>query len=190
MRFTRLAAALGLAALADTDEDSALAAVEALTRRAATAESQLATVRIERDTARTSLVNAEAALTTATAAAKGVQIDAILKAQGYAVGKLRYGKDAEGKQSASPMEPWLRSLAAQPNGLELLKTQLGQMPEVVPVGKRPASDDATNPTRLEIVADDEELTVDNPYIQSAAAQMGLKPEEMVTFAKNNFAGGQ
>lgn len=191
MRFTRLAAALGLAALADTDEDAALGAVEALSRRAVTAESQLATSRTELATERVSRTNAEAALTTATAAAREIQITALLASDGYRAGKLRHGKDAAtGKSLPSPMEGWLRQLAAQTGGLELVKTQLGQMPEIVALGKRPASDDAVDPDRTELGVVEDELTIDNPYIKNAAAQMGLKPEDMVAFAKNHIAGGQ
>jgi hypothetical protein len=184
MRLHRLAAALGVTALEDTDETSAVLAVEALQRRATTAEAKLATTQ-------TQLSNAEAALGTATAAAKKVQIDTILARDGYGAGKLRHAKDADGQQLASPREARLRRIAAEPNGIEALKLELAEMEAVVPVGQRPQSEAAGSPPKTDhTVLTDEPIASDNPYIANVAQQLGLKPEDMVAFANGHVAGGR
>jgi hypothetical protein len=180
MALHRLAAILGLAALTDAEETRAVDAVEALQRRASTAETALANTRAE-------LAQAQSALTSATAAARGIQVNSILQEHGYGAGKLRYGKDADGKPTPSPMEGWLRTLSAQPNGVELVKTQLSEMPVVVPVGQRPASDGAKVPGRAD--HGEQALTADNPYLRDAAEQLGLKVEDVVAFGNNHVAGG-
>lgn len=179
MALHRLAAVLGLAALTDAEESRAVDAVEALQRRATTAETSLAARTTE-------LAQANTALTAATGAAREIQVGAILQSQGYAAGKLKRGKDGEGKDTPSPMEGWLRGLAAQPNGIELVKTQLTQMPVIVPVGQRSAADAAREPVRTD---GDSELSADNPYLKNAAQQLGLKVEDMVAFAQNHIEGG-
>jgi hypothetical protein len=180
MLFHRLAVALGLTALSEaTDEDRALAAVSALQARANTAEVQLST-------ARASLTLAESAVKTLTSAAVGAQIDAALRHEGYGGGKLRYGRDGDGKPTPSPVDKWLRELGASA-GIEVMKAQLSQMPVIVPVAQRPQAENVREPARTELgVTDEDGITVENPYLQNAAALTGQKVEDMVAFANGHI----
>lgn len=188
MRFARLAAFLGMTAFEEADEPAALAAVEALQRRATTAEARAVTAETSLSAVRTQLTNAESALTTLTAAQVGERITAVL-AQGYAAGKLRPTRDKEGKVTEGPIEKFLRGLGAS-GGITVLEAQLAAMPVIVPVGQRLQAFEAGDPERSTIGVEDE-LTADNPYIVNAAAQLGLKPADMIAFATGHVAiGGQ
>lgn len=181
MTFHRLAVALGLTALSEGDEDRAVAAVAALQQRAVTAETNLASVR-------TQLTNAESAIATLTAAQVGQRINASLHTHGYAAGKLVRARDKDGKPVEGPMEAFLRDLGTK-GGLAVMEAQLAAMPVVVPIGKRPQSELANDPTRTEPGVDETtELGEDNPYLISAAEQTGQKVIDLVTFAKGHVQG--
>lgn len=176
MNWTRLAALLGVAALGDGDEDRAIAAVQALTTRATTAETTLASVRTE-------LQQAQAAVRTLTATSVGIQIDAALNEHGYRAGKLKHGRDSNGVATASVMEGFLRKLAAS-EGVAGLTAALAELPVIVPVNERLQSERTTAPDRVELDADSW-LTTENPYLQSAASQLGQKVEDLVAYGKGH-----
>lgn len=183
MAFHRLAAALGLAVLGEGDEDRALAAVEALSRRATEAEQNLASTR-------TRLSQAEGALQLATSAASKVQIDAAIQRL-YDEGKLRMDRTDPVAPRASAREARLRKIAAGggnlTQGLADLAAEAAEMDVVVPVGQRLQSGAVGEPERRSPYSAD--LTVDNPYIRNVAAQLGLKPEDMVAFDSGHMIGG-
>jgi hypothetical protein len=178
MALTRLAAVLGLTALADPDEDRALAAVEALSRRASAAEQDSATLRTQLTASELKVKQAETALTAATAASSKVRVDGMIKAA-YDGGKLRWGRDDAGKPVPSGKEARLRRIAKE-DGLDALTAEIAEMEVVVPVRQRLQSDEAGEPEKKPIGAPSE--LADNPYIASVAAQLGLKVEDMVGFA--------
>lgn len=180
MRFPRVAAALQLAADSDLDENTVAVAVEALRQRALTAETKLSTNE-------QALAQATSAIAALTAAVKGREIQAALDAHGYAAGKLRYGRDGEGKQTPSPMEGFLRTLGAADKGIELMKAQLKEMPLLVPVGQRPQAEGVKDPARLEVVGDEIEYTEDNPYLQSVAEQLNIPVADMLKFAGRHIS---
>ena len=181
--FHRLAVALGLTALSEENEHGnaqILGAVEALRQRAVTAETKLATTESK-------LSLAETAVTTLTAASVGQQIDAVLQSEGYRTGKLKHGHDAEGKQTASPLESFLKELGTK-GGLAVLKAQLAAMPVVVPVAQRPQSELVAQPALTVIGETDENgLTENNPYLRNAAEQTGQKVGDLVAFAKGHIS---
>lgn len=181
--FHRLAVALGLTALSEENEHGeaqVLAAVEALRQRAVTAETKLATTEGK-------LTQAETAVSTLTAASVGMQIDAALQADGYKAGKLKYGQDAEGKRTPSPLESFLRDIGTK-GGIAVLKAQLGAMPVIVAVGQRPQSEIVATPALTVIGENDETgLTEDNPYLRNAAEQTGQKVGDLVAFAKGHIS---
>ena len=181
MLFHRLAVALGLTALSEGDEDRALAAVSALQARANTAETQLTT-------ARASLAQAESAVQTLTAAQLGVQVAATLEQDGFASGRLRRHRDANGVLAVGPVEGWLRKLGAEA-GIEVMKAQLAAMPVIVPIGHRQV-DAAKEPALTDLGADQEDgLNEQNPYLINAAQLTGQKVGDLVAFAKGHIAGG-
>jgi hypothetical protein len=175
MLFHRLAVALGLTALSEADEDRALAAVSALQARANTA-----------DSLQTRLTQAEGAVKTLTAAAVGAQVDTQLRHDGYAAGKLRYGRDDAGRATASPLDKWLRELGASA-GIDVMKAQLAQMPVIVPVGQRLQAATVTEAERTELGSIEDDVSVDNPYLKNAAALTGQKVEDLVAFSKGHIA---
>lgn len=152
---TTLAAILGCAA---TDADVARA-TEDLKRGKLAAEQ-------ERDTARTKLAAAEEVAKSAIASRLAAQVDEIIAAA-YRDGKLIYGRDAEGRATASGQEPILRELAGL--GIEKLKTWLAAMPQIAPIGKRALEDAGRGGSESADIS---------PALASAAAQLGLKPEDV------------
>jgi hypothetical protein len=173
MLFTRLAAALGLAALSEAGhEDAALAALEGQRKRLLAAEVDVGTLRVdvarlttERDTAR-----AEANL------AAGAAIDRVV-ADAYSEGKLGYGRDAAGAALADPMESLLRDFG-KAAGLDALSAKLKAMAPRIPVGQRqplpaePARQLAAVPTDAQIAATAAQLGVP---VDSVRARYGLAP---------------
>lgn len=176
MLFPRLAAALGLAALNDGDEDAGVRAVEALHRRATTAEADLAATKKK-------LGQAETALEAMTASTLGVQVDALLEKDGYLAGKLRYGRDDDGKKKPSDREKRLRRIAKD-DGIEALRAELAEMPVIVPLGQRPRSETAEEPERENVLGDDD-YNENNPYLQHAAEQTGQSIKDLVRYANGH-----
>lgn len=174
MKFTRLAALLGLTCLESaSDEDRALVAVENLSRGRAAAEQ-------ERDTAKTQLAavqeratKAEKALLATTETAIKAQVDAILDGA-YREGKLRYGRDEKGKATPSGKEPRLRRIAKE-DGLDALRAELAEMDVVVPVGQRVLTDDIPQPKREPIGGG---KAPDRAVLADVAEQLGLKVEDL------------
>lgn len=199
MKFARLAAALALAAFDDTSEDAALAAVNGLRQRAATAEQ-------ERDIARAELATARAALAAATAgvaAAAATRLDAVL-ADAIRVGKFPVVRDAAGNPTPSAMERYFRTLGAQPGGLAQVEAQLAELPSLVPVAPAigaPVSTTVAAPPATVLGAGAQNLpagTATLEQIQAVdpvlagemgkiASQLGLKVEDMVKFATTGRA---
>jgi hypothetical protein len=163
MSFPRLAAILGLSALAaPTDEDGAIRAAEGLQRRALAAEQ-------ERDTARARITTLENELATSKAAGSKAAVDALIDGA-YRDGKLRMGRDSEGAAIPSKFEAMYRKLAAS-EGIDALRSELAGLPQVVPIGKRPL-DSAGEPPR----DNGGELTDDE---KSVADQMGMDHKEFL-----------
>lgn len=181
MRFYRLAAILGLTLSSEasetSDEATLLTAVEALKQRTATVETQLAD-----KTAK--LAQAETALAAVTDAGVRVQVDTILATEGYGIGKLKHGRGDDGKPTPSPREVRLRKIA-KADGIEALRAELAEMEVVVPVGQRMQSKAAGTPPPTALGEATEEISVDNPYMKNAAQQLGLKVEDMVSFATDH-----
>lgn len=170
MKFTRLAAALGLAALSEeSHEDPALAALEALRKRALTAEVDVGTLRadVTRITG-----ERDAALAVANAAA-AAGIDRAI-ADAYVEGKLGHARDAAGAALPDPMESLLRDFA-KAVGLEQLNAKIKAMAARIPVGQRQLTADIKEPEKttpaLRSVPADEQL-------QLSADQMGIPVNDL------------
>jgi hypothetical protein len=168
MAFTRLAAALKLAALSESEEDAAVTAVTTLQTRAVTAEAELGLQRAE--VARLSTENAR--LTKEVEAAGAAALDGLIEGA-YKSGKLAYGKDAEGKNTPDPNEELLRDLGKLKGG-SALSAHIGKMRAVVPVGVPPVVEKTTEPARpttLSAVPTDQQ-------IRDAATQLGVDENTM------------
>lgn len=167
MAFTRLAAALALAALSESDEDAAVTAVTGLKSRAVSAEAELGLQRAEV----TRLTAENARLIKEVEAAGTAALDGIIEGA-YKSGKLAYGKDAEGKNTSDPNEELLRDLGKL-KGQAVLSAHIGKMRAVVPVGVTPVVFSTTEPPKstLASVPTDRE-------IRDAANQLGVSENEM------------
>ncbi len=166
--FTRLAAALKLTALSESDEDAAVTAVTTLQQRAATAELELATAGREV----TRLTGEVARLTKEVEVAGAAALDGIIEGA-YKSGRLAYGKDAEGKSTPDPMESLLREYG-KTSGRPALEAKLAAMRAVVPVGAPPVATtttEAPKPTTLAAAPTDQQ-------IRDAATQLGVPENDM------------
>lgn len=174
MAFTRLAAALGLTALADTDEDRAVTVAEGLRTSKLAAEQ-------ERDTARAALATATKERDEALAARDVGKVDALLTGA-YRDGKLRYGRDEAGKAIPSAREARLRSIAKR-DGVDALTAELAEMESVVPVGERGPLAQSREPERtgpaLASVPSDQQLAATalqlGVPVDTIRARFGLAP---------------
>lgn len=176
MRFHRLAAALRLAALDDADEGSAVLAVEALDRRALAAEQERGALQAQLSAEKAKVAQIEAALAAAVAAGNKARVDDLI-AQAYREGRLGYGRDELGNAIPSQREARLRRIAAGPNGVTELQAELAEMDVTIPVQRRLQAETAREPAREEIGA--APTLIQNPYMKSAAAQLGIKVEDMI-----------
>lgn len=167
MAFTKLAAALALAALSESDEDRAVTAVTTLQQRVTAAELDAAQQRAEvtRLTAENARLSTEAALAATTA------INDVI-AGAYTAGKLSHGKDAEGKNTPDPMESLLRDFA-KAHGAAALTDKIKAMRQVVPVGVPAAASTAAEApkTILHAVPTDQQ-------IRDTAAQLGVPENDI------------
>jgi hypothetical protein len=187
MHFARLAAALKLAALTETDEPAALTAVSTMQQQVATAETALAAANVK-------LAQAEVAIRALTASSQRTQVDSILESEGYIAGKLKRGRDENGKPTASARETRLRRIAAEPDGIAALKAELEEMPVIVPLRSTPVAG-TKQPARTVMLGSGEheeldELDESNPYLRDAAAQTGQDVKALVEFGNNNVRGGR
>jgi len=117
-----------------------------------------ATAEQERDALKTKLSAAEERATkaekerdTANETVLKTQVDALLEAA-YREGKLRRGRDDEGKALASPKETRLRRIAKE-DGIEGVRVELAEMDVVVPVGERVLTDKTPEPKRARPLRD-------------------------------------
>ena len=193
MPFAKLAAALGLAALTDSDEDRALAAIAGLRSRVEAAEGRASALQ-------TSLAQSEAALQVATEAgvsarrdAQRAQVDSLISTLGYQAGKLQYARDPQNPRSVipSPREVRLRKLAER-DGIDALRDELGDMPVIVPVGERMQSSTVAPPAAragyaLSGQAEDTLYTEDNPYLLNACEQLNVPIKDAVAFANKHVS---
>lgn len=166
--FPRLATALKLAALSESDEDAAVTAVTTLQQRAATAELELATASREQ----TRLTGEVARLTKEVETAGAAALDGLIEGA-YRAGKLAHGKDAEGKNTPDPMESLLRE-HGRLSGRPALEAKLSSMRAVVPVGVAPVAStttEAAKSTTLAAVPSDQQ-------IRDTATQLGV-PENSI-----------
>jgi hypothetical protein len=167
MAFIRLAAALKLAALSESEEDAAVTAVTTLQTRAVTAEAELGLARA--DVTRLTTENARLAKEVEVAGAAA--LDGLIEGA-YKSGKLAYGKDAEGKNTPDPTEELLRDLGKL-KGRDALSAHVGKMRAVVPVGVQPVSTQTGEApkTTLHAVPTDQQ-------IRDTANQLGVSENEM------------
>ncbi len=165
--FTRLAAALKLTALAESDEDAAVTVVTALQQRAVAAELDAGQQRAEV----TRLAAENARLTTLAAAADAAAIDTLI-ADAYKGGKLAYAKDAEGKNVPDALESLLRDFGKL-SGRDALSGKLTAMKQVVPLGVAPVSTQVKEPERAGLLS----VPTDN-QIAVTAAQMGIPEDDL------------
>lgn len=165
--FTRLAAALKLTALAESDEDAAVTVVTALQQRAVAAELDAGQQRAEV----TRLTAENARLTTLAAAADAAALDGLI-ADAYKGGKLAYGKDAEGKNVPDALESLLRDFGKL-SGRDALSAKLAAMKQVVPVGVTPVSTQVGEPAKVGLLS----VPTDN-QIAVTAAQMGIPEDDL------------
>lgn len=166
--FPRLATALKLAALSESDEDAAVTAVTTLQQRAATAELELATATREQ----TRLAAEVTRLTAEVATAGAVALDGLI-AGAYTAGKLAYGKDDKGGNTPDPMESLLRE-HGRLSGRPALEAKLASMRAVIPVGVTPVANtttEAAKSTTLAAVPSDQQ-------IRETATQLGV-PENSI-----------
>jgi len=171
MKFARLAAALGLAALEDGDEDRALAAVESLRQRAVAA-----------DGVRAELVQAQTALRAATGAVLDQRVNALIE-RAYDDGRLRRGRDENGNPAPSLRETRLRRIARD-GGIAELEAELAEMEPTIRLGGRAASLGVGEPARVPVGSF---APQDNPYLNDVAEQLGIKVEDMERYASGHLA---
>jgi hypothetical protein len=174
MKFHRLAVALGLSALDEADEDRALTAVEALSRRATTAEQELATSRRDLGAAQAQLAAAQ----TGIQAAGKIRIDGIISAA-TAAGKIKAVRNAAGEPVMSAKETRLRRIAAEPGGIAQLEAEIAELDVIVPVGQRLQIEEVEAPKRTTIAAVKDGALAN--AMQAIADQLGIKVEDMVKF---------
>lgn len=166
--FPRLATALKLAALSESDEDAAVTAVTTLQQRAATAELELATASREQ----TRLTGEVTRLTAEVATAGAAALDGLIEGA-YKAGKLAHGKDDKGGNTPDPMESLLRE-HGRLSGRPALEAKLSSMRAVVPVGVTPVAvttTEAAKSTTLAAVPTDQQ-------IHDTATQLGV-PENSI-----------
>ncbi len=161
----RLAAVLGLTALTDSDEDRAVTIAEGFRQGKLAAEQ-------ERDTARTQLAAAEKTRDEALAARDAGRTDDLI-AGAYRDGKLRYGRDEDGKAIPSAREARLRTMAKR-DGLDALAAEVAELEIVVPVGQRSALDTAREPAKTEHGP----AALSDADIAATAAQLGVPVADM------------
>lgn len=165
--FTRLAAALKLTALSESDEDSAVTAVTTLQTRAVSAEAELGLQRAEV----TRLTAENARLAKQVEDAGAAALDGLIEGA-YKSGKLAYGKDAEGKNTPDPNEELLRDLGKL-KGQPALSAHIGKMRPVVPVGVTPVVDKTTEPPRATLAA-----VPTDAQIRTTAEQLGVSENDL------------
>lgn len=134
---TTLAAILGCAA---TDAEVSRAAEKIKNELADEKRARLAAEQ-ERDTARTERDTAKKTAAAAVAKSLATQVDGLIEGA-YKAGKLRYGRDDEGKAIPSKREARLRRIAKD-DGIDALKAELDDMEVVVPLNKRQLDDDGS-----------------------------------------------
>ncbi len=166
MAFPKLAAALALTALSESDDDRAASAVAGLRERATAAELDAAQQRAE-----ATRLSAELAVQAGIAQLAATEAMDRLIADAYTSGKLAYGRDAAGKPTPSPMESLLRDYG-KAAGRDKLSAKITEMQQVVPLGVRPLAG-TTEPekTTLASVPSDEQLA-------ATAAQLGIPVEQL------------
>lgn len=165
--FTRLATALKLAALSESDEDAAVTAVTTLQTRAVSAEAELGLARADV----TRLTTENARLVKEVEAAGAAALDGLIEGA-YKSGKLAYGKDAEGKNTPDPNEELLRDLGKLKGG-PALSAHIGKMRAVVPVGVAPVVEKTTEPPKATLAA-----VPSDQQIRDTATQLGVSENDM------------
>lgn len=177
MAFTRLAAVLGLAALADADESAAVTAVEGMRARALSAETDAGIARTEntRLAADVARLSTELAAAKAIAAVAGETALSQVISDAYTAGKLGYGKDEKGANTPDALESMLRDFG-KAAGVDALKAKITAMRVAIPVGQRQLTADITEPKRLTGPVSALE-GVDDSQIAATCAQLGITVEQ-------------
>jgi hypothetical protein len=185
MDFTRLAALLGLTTLSsDVDVERACSAIENIKRERLASEQELATTKTK--LADTTKENGElkTKLATANDSVLKIGVDAVLETA-YREGKLRHGRDDDGKPTASGKEARLRRIASE-DGIEALRAELAEMDVVVPVGQRVLTEKTPEPKRSRSTREatpaerhEPELALgegNNDVLDEVALQLGLEKD--------------
>lgn len=153
-------AILGLAA--DAPEENAVRLITELRNGKIGAEQ-------ERDTARAELATAKTKITTLEQGVLGVQVEALIESA-YKEGKLRMGRDDDGKAVPSTKEARLRRIAKE-DGIAGLRAELKDMEVVVPINQRQGGED---PPKTPATSNDAALA-------STANQLGLEVKDLAGF---------
>jgi hypothetical protein len=168
VKFPRLAAVLGLAALTEDDDAKQARIVE----RALAAEEEIADLRRE---------NAELkakASKPADASATCLSCLDTRIAGAYASGRLKRKRDDSGKELASKSELRLRRIGRE-EGLAALDAELEEMEPTIPVGKRVVDATVLEPARDDSSVTHHQLTpVGQRHLASVAVQLGHDAKEL------------
>lgn len=167
MPFPKLAAALALAALTESDEDRAVTAVTGLRERAAAAELDAGTQRAE-----VTRLTAELAVQTTLAATAGAAATDALVAEAYKSGKLLYGKDAEGKNTPDALESLLRDYG-KTAGRDKLAAKLSEMSARAPLGQPAIAATTTEAPKAQLAAVPTDI-----QLAATAAQLGIPVNDL------------
>lgn len=168
MLFTRLAAALGVAALtAETDEPAALLAAEELRRRAISAETDAGILRAEVARLTGELVTQTALANAASSAA----MDQLI-VDAYKAGKLTYGKDTAGASTPDALESLLRDFGKSA-GREALSAKITAMRAAIPIGVPPIATRTTEQAKTGLTSFPTDADID-----SLAAQLKISVNDI------------
>jgi hypothetical protein len=172
---TTLAAILGCAA---TDVEVTRAAEKQSRDLAEAKRGQLAAEQ-ERDGFKAEVETAKKTAAAAVAKSLATEVNALIEAA-YKGGKLRYGRDEEGKAIPSKKEARLRRIAKE-DGIAGLKVELEEMDAIVPIAKRTLDDG--DPVR-EFDAGEFGSELDK-----VAAELGLDPKDVQAEYANMIGEG-
>lgn len=170
MALMKLAAALALTALTESEEDRAVTVVTGMRERTAAAELEAGTLRTE-NTRLTTELAVQVALAKA---AGGIALDGMLTAA-YAAGKLTHGKDGEGKNTPDEMESLLRDFGSA-HGADKLAAKLAKMPARLPLGQPPIVNATTEPASTRQLA----VVPSDAQIAQTAADLGVSVDAIRT----------
>ncbi len=170
MPFPKLAAALTLAALTETDDERAAASVEEIKRGKLAAETARDAYKQRAESAEAELAAERKAKAELEASALAAKLDAVIEGA-YRAGKLTAAHDAAGKRTPDPGEAAIRKMGAV-LGVAELEAYVATLPTKVPLGQR----------RDELAAVEPAGPVPDAVLASTARQLGLDPKDVAANA--------